>query len=365
MVNISKQTPHLLVATGLYPPQIGGPATYAKLLHDELPSYGWEVSVVNFGDVLHLPRGVRHVVYAYRLFKKVRSDSVMFAQDPVSVGVPAWLVAFLTRVPFGIRIAGDWAWEQARQRFGVHDGIDEFQNTRHGLRVGFIKGVQAFVARRADFVVTPSRYFRDIVTGWGVADEKINVVYSGVDLTKIPQCSETPHKKIILSGGRFVPWKGFEGVIDVMALLSDWELWLAGNGPERNHLEAKVKQEGLGDRVLFLGSLKKEEFYEQACEADVFVLNTGYEGLSHMLIEVMYLGLPVITTNIGGNPELITHEKEGFLVEPHNTNEMIKAIHLTENDNIRANLIENARTKVEQFSIQNSFDHLERILRKV
>ena len=117
---------HLIIATGIYPPQIGGPATYSKLLHDELPKRGWEVDVVNFGDVLNYIWGFRHIVYMYRLFNKIKKSSILYAQDPVSVGLPVFLISKIMRCNFVLKIVGDYAWEQGKQRFGVLDDLDTF-----------------------------------------------------------------------------------------------------------------------------------------------------------------------------------------------------------------------------------------------
>ena len=108
----------ILIATGLYPPDIGGPATYVCMLEKELPAHGIECVTVPFTHVRHLPKIVRHVVYFWKLVKEARAMDAVYAQDPVSVGVPALLVSFIFRKPFLIRLGGDYAWEQGQQRFG-------------------------------------------------------------------------------------------------------------------------------------------------------------------------------------------------------------------------------------------------------
>ncbi len=79
----------ILIATGIYPPDIGGPATYSKLLKDELPGRGIDVQVLSFGQVRHLPKIIRHFSYLLKILKLGRGVDVIYAQDPVSVGFPA------------------------------------------------------------------------------------------------------------------------------------------------------------------------------------------------------------------------------------------------------------------------------------
>ena len=85
----------ILIATGIYPPSVGGPATYSKILRDELPKRGVEVSVLSFDEVRHFPKGVSHVSYFLKIISRGWGVDVIFAQDPVSVGLPAFFAALL------------------------------------------------------------------------------------------------------------------------------------------------------------------------------------------------------------------------------------------------------------------------------
>ena len=83
----------ILIATGLFPPEIGGPATYSKLLQDMLPDFGFWVTVLPFREVRRLPKLIRHVWYFWRVVRAGFYADIIFAQDPVSVGLPAALAA--------------------------------------------------------------------------------------------------------------------------------------------------------------------------------------------------------------------------------------------------------------------------------
>ena len=115
----------VLLAAALYPPQEGGPATYTKLLVDELPARGVETSLVLFRSVLGYPPGIRHMLYMWKLWRASRDADLVYAQDPVSVGLPAALVTFFLRKPLVIKVVGDHVWEQGTQRFGVMQTLDE------------------------------------------------------------------------------------------------------------------------------------------------------------------------------------------------------------------------------------------------
>jgi len=90
----------ILVATGLYPPEGGGPSTYAKALFDELPKQGVSVEVLPFSRVRKYPPVIRHMVYFFLCLKLSKEVSVIYAMDPVSVGLPASLAALFSGKKF-------------------------------------------------------------------------------------------------------------------------------------------------------------------------------------------------------------------------------------------------------------------------
>ena len=110
----------------------------------------------------------------------------------------------------------------------------------------------------------------------------------------------------IISVGRFVPWKGFKVLMDVVAEVQkdipDVVLEIAGSGDDSEYAAYANKHEY--NFVKFLGLVKHDTLMRRIRAADCFALNTGYEGLSHLLIEAMALETPVVTTKVGGNTEL-------------------------------------------------------------
>jgi len=83
----------ILIATGVYPPESGGPATYSKFLNDNLPGKGFEVEVYPFREVRKYPKIIRHIAYFLEALRKAKGKDIIYAQDPVSVGLPAFLAS--------------------------------------------------------------------------------------------------------------------------------------------------------------------------------------------------------------------------------------------------------------------------------
>ncbi|HEY5383473.1 MAG TPA: glycosyltransferase family 4 protein [Candidatus Paceibacterota bacterium] len=332
----------ILLATPLYPPDSGGPSTYAKLLVDELPKRGIEVSLLKFGEVRHLPPGVRHVAYFLKCLAHTRGVDAVYALDPVSVGLPAALAAFVMGKKFMLRVPGDYAWEQGRQRFGVVDEIDEFQHKKYGRGVERLRGIQKFVARRAQKIVVPSEYMRRVVSGWVTDAKKVEVIYSSIHVpVEFVLPKERPSGFLVITIARRVPWKGIEALEKVVARESSWHFKLLDGLP---HNEA-------------MGWVKV---------ADAFALNSTYEGLSHALVEAMALGTPVVATNVGGNPELITPGETGLLIPPKDDEALHAALKNIEQhpDEAHSRAVR-AKERAQQFSIDMTIKKLVTLLSSI
>jgi len=353
----------ILVAAGLYPPDIGGPATYARMIEERLPPRGIEVTILAFGQVRHLPKIIRHLAYGYRLWKMTDGHDVIYALDGVSVGLPAMLVAKFKKKPLIIRLGGDYAWEQGSQRFKLTATLDWYTKNRQEANwtTRLLAWIQDVVVARATKVVVPSHYLKSIVATWrGVKAENIEVIYSALFPLTVPDSKDDLRTQLnyssftIMSAGRLVPWKGFSTLLDVVAELKndipDLTLVIAGNGPQQSVLENKIKELQIEQQVRLVGSLSKEALGASIKAADVFVLNTGYEGLSHQLIEVMDIGVPIVTTKVGGNGELIEDRVTGLLVKFDDINGLKEAIlELNRDNNLGKTLSANAKAKVSDF----------------
>lgn len=323
----------LVVATPLYPPDLGGPSTYAYLLEQQLPSRGIAVEVVKFGDVRHLPKFVRHIAYFFKTVQALRTADAVLALDPVSVGLPAMLAARIARKPLYLKVGGDYAWEQGTQRFGIRSSLDVFVHEQVvPFPVRILRFMQAYVATHARSVIAPSQYLKNIIAAWGVPAERIVVVYNAVQKETtgtFPESLLFHSQPRIVTAGRLVPWKGIPGLIDAVAIARDEfpsiSLTIVGDGPDRTMLEAYAETQLL-NVVSFTGALSHADTLAVMKHADVFALNSTYEGLSHLLIEAASLGVPIVATSVGGNTEVITDGVSGLLVSSGDSEALAQAL---------------------------------------
>ena len=346
----------ILIATPLYPPEIGGPATHVMLCEEVLPKQGFELSIVKFADVRHLPKIVRHLAYFWKVFVQARKVDLVYALDPVSVGFPVLCAAKLRGVPFILRVPGDFAWEQYAQGAGdATDTLDTFQTKRYDFTTELRRKVEHIVAKNAKRVIVPSEYLKKIVEQWNVSTEKISVVYSAFEREGENNESYARRPFTILSAGRLVPWKGFPTLVHafatVYASFPEAHLLIAGEGSERSIIERAITGSGLSGAVTLLGQLPQKELRAKMRTARIFALNTNYEGLSHVLLEAMDAGAVIVTTNVGGNPELIENEKSGLLVSYNDEAALSQAMVRILNDTLLSErLRREALTRLQQFS---------------
>ena len=367
----------VLIATGVFPPEGGGPATYSKTLLDELPKRGIAISVLPYREVRKYPKVVRHVAYFFMLLARTfrEKPDIIYAQDPLSVGLPAALVSFVTRKKFLLKVVGDYAWEQASARFAYTDTLESFQTAELSFIPALMRGIERWVAMRAERIVVPSKYLGRIVSMWGIPKKKIVIVYNGIEaetvgLKQVIRGLLKFRGKLVISTGRLVPWKGFEGLIRVHAKLvqkfEDLRLLIIGTGPDANRLEALVRNLGVEESVIFTGNVERAAALRYMRAADVFALNTRYEGFSHVLLEASTIGVPIVTTRIGGNPELIEDNMNGFLVKPDDTSALEHRIEkLLVSSETRLRLAGNAKKRVEKFSIATMVDETVKVFESI
>ncbi len=196
-----------------------------------------------------------------------------------------------------------------------------------------------------------------------ISPQKIEVVYNGLDFSEIPKINEIKSskkemdfedKKVIGMVANFRGMKGHACFIEMTEFLlkerSDLHFIFVGEGCEKVQYEEQVQKRGIALHFHFLGRVSL--IYEALNLMDIFVLPSEWEGFPVSILEAMAWGIPVIATNVGGVPEIVEHEKTGFLIPPKNPLALNHAIlEILKNDTLREKLIQNAQRRVkEQFT---------------
>lgn len=185
--------------------------------------------------------------------------------------------------------------------------------------------------RVADRIITVSDALRKLALEFGADPSRVRVVGNGIDLARFSPMPRDnaratlglpPDAKVLVSVGGLVERKGFHRVIDclpeLLARHPDLHFIIVGGpGPEGDfsaQLRTQVGRLGLDDRVHFLGSMAPDRLRVPLSAADVFVLASSYEGWANVILEAMACGLPVVTTRVGGNAQVVARPELGTLV---------------------------------------------------
>lgn len=185
--------------------------------------------------------------------------------------------------------------------------------------------------KRADRIFSVSESLRQHAISLGVEASKISVVANGVDTVRFHPVDKLEARrrfnipagaKVLISVGALVKRKGFHRVIDILPNLltsqPDLHYLIVGSaGPEgdiRAELEKQVQVLNLESKVHFFGAISSDELKYPLSAADIFVLATSNEGWANVFLEAMACGLPVVTTDVGGNAEVVCRPELGTIV---------------------------------------------------
>lgn len=210
-------------------------------------------------------------------------------------------------------------------------GVSVVVNTRHGQRAGHNwKSRLPFrwASHLVDRIITVSDdAARLCVDDDGVNPQKVRRIWNGIDLADFAFCGPIT-RSVAISVARLSPEKDFPTLLKavpfVVQQIPDFQLKIVGNGPERERLEQLVAESGITDRVQLLG--ERTDVPELLGGAGFFVTSSLTEGISLTLLEAMAVGLPVVATAVGGNPEIVVDGETGYLVPPSDEQQLAAAI---------------------------------------
>jgi glycosyltransferase involved in cell wall biosynthesis len=237
------------------------------------------------------------------------------------------------------------------------DSTYDLHNERSGPRHRVLEYVSNQCLHRAIAVSHATK--QDWVRRTHLAAERVLTIHNGIDpeqfvrrtdRTEARRLLGLPADRLLLGGvGRLDEAKGFGYLIEAVALLAsdypDLLLVLAGQGPLRQTLEARVAQLGVADQVRFLGFRKDVQPVYDAL--DVFTLSSLCEALPYALLEAMATELPVVGTAVAGVPEVIVPGETGFVVPPRDPQALAAALRpLLESADLRRRLGSAGRARV-------------------
>jgi len=325
----------ILITVGIFPPDIGGPASFVPKIAELYSNSGHDVTVVCLTDrkqndnlnfkVVRILRNqnllIRWIKTVSQIIRQGYNADLLFVN-----GLPmeSYIANIFTRKKLIRKIVGDWAWERGMNKKIINESFDEFQNNKHNLHLEIAKFSRGWTATKADLIITPSNHLKNVVKGWGVKENRIKVIYNGTKLKNKPDpIDDQPNDYFkFITVGRLAPWKNIDIIIEA---LSDYKkanqnfiFYIVGSGPEETKLKKLVNDLDLENFVTFTGQLQKDDLNYYLQKSDIYIQASSYEGLPHVILEAMSHNLSIISTPIGGTNEVIQDGKNGWVWELEN-----------------------------------------------
>jgi glycosyltransferase involved in cell wall biosynthesis len=360
----------VLIVSGIWPPDVGGPASHAPEVAAFLRLRGHDVEVVTTADAEPAPEDYRVHWVRRSLLPGVRhAQGVRLVRDRASRADVVYTTgmfgrssmgALLAHTPFVVKLTADPAYERAR-RWGLwHGSLEDFQR-RAPLTTLPLRLARDADVRRAAHVITPSTYLRELALGWGVADNRATVLPNPAPPLPQLRPREELRAELALDGptlafaGRLTAQKSLDVGIEA-ARRAGVALVIAGDGPDRAALERR-------GYARFVGRLPRHRVLELFRAADASLLSSSWENFPHTVVEALAVGTPVIATRAGGVGEVVRDGENGLVVEPGDAQVLAGAIaRFFADGELAARLRANAAPSVAGYSAEHVYGRLEQIL---
>ncbi|MDA9675094.1 glycosyltransferase family 4 protein [Candidatus Actinomarina] len=318
---------NILITVGIFPPDIGGPASFVPNISNFLIENGHNVKIICLSevgnnhiednlDVIRIRRSsslpIRWLKTIYQIVKNGRNSDLIFVNG---IGVESTIAALILKKKLIRKIVGDPVWERAYNQKKTIESFDEFQNNKHSFLIEVQKLLRNWSINSAEIVITPSDHLKNFVSELGFNNEilKIN---NGIDITDIKRTNVHKADINLLIISRLVIQKNINIVIEAMELLDNKKVKLSiiGEGGESSKLEGVIHELNLQNRVQLLGKIDNNKISQFLLTADIFIQASDYEGLPHSVLEAINYEVPILSTEVGGCKDLLNDGERGFII---------------------------------------------------
>ena len=316
----------VLVTVGIFPPDIGGPATFVpKIVNYFQNELNYEIEILTLSDSKNLDikdrffvkRIDRNLPIIYRWLKTIftiyklgKNKDLIFVNG---LGTESTIANIFLKKKIIRKIVGDPVWERAYNKGKISENFDEFQSKKYGVSISLQKKVRNFSIKNSDVVITPSQHLKNFILNLGFKN-KIETINNGITIPEESAQIFTNDQTNITIVSRLVTHKNIEKIIAAISDLNNSliKLNIIGDGPELNQLQSIASRSKNKENVIFHGKLDRDDINSIFLKSDIYVQASNYEGLPHSLLEAMSYGIPVLCTPVGECKELLGNEDRGY-----------------------------------------------------
>lgn len=369
---------NVLIVSGIWPPDVGGPASHAPEAAGELRARGHGIEVLTTADsspapaayTVHwvsrrIPIGLRHLATAWRIARTARRADVVYSTGMLGRSAAG---ASLARRPLVLKLTSDPVFERSLRYRLTGGSLEAFQRQR-GLRIRALRQARDAALRRAAHLVCPSESLRRLAVAWGVPPDRVTLLPNPVSPPELAERDELRRRHgldgpTLAFAGRLTPQKSLDVALHALARSRGVSLVLAGDGPDAEQLRRLAGELSLDGRARFVGPQPREAVFELLRAADAALLSSSWENFPHMVVEALAVGTPVVATATGGVAEIVDDGRNGLLVPPGDPDALAAAIHRFFGDEeLRDRLRAAAVQSVAEYAPDRIYDRLEEILR--
>jgi glycosyltransferase involved in cell wall biosynthesis len=316
----------ITIVSGIYPPDVGGPATFSEAFAEYLCSKSIKVNIVSThesknisyqpSDFLQIKLFSRNskiffrtLNIAFEIGKKFRSSQMVIANGAFLETYLGTLFA-LGKAKYVTKIPGDIVWERACSSGYTNVDVFTFQSTKLNAKYKLLRFLFSRSLKRSEAVIVPAPYLRNLCLSWGINESKIIDLGNTVDTDRFQPNSKIEKIYDVITVSRLVPVKQIDMLIKVCANLN-LSLAIVGDGPLLKDLQSLSSK--LKARVSFLGLQNQTQLPLIYQQSKVFVLNSQIEATSYALLEARSSGLVSIANSGTGSEQVIRHLVDGIL----------------------------------------------------
>tara|TARA_B100001113_G_scaffold12613_2_gene9847 strand:- start:4233 stop:5354 length:1122 start_codon:yes stop_codon:yes gene_type:complete len=360
-------------------PTFGGSGVLATELGVELSKKGHEIHFITYNQPVKLELLSNNVHF----HEVVVPDYPLFHYPPYELALSSKLVEMVKKYNIDVlhvhyAIPHAYAAFMAKQMLNSERIRIPVFTTLHGTDITLVgshpsyKSAVEFSINNSDYVTTVSKSLKNDTTNLFNIQTEINVIPNFVNLDKyqkqnVPIDLLTKNNKIITHVSNFRKVKRISDVIDVFHGINKKipsKLLMVGEGPEKNKAEKKVKKMGIKDKVIFFGN--SNETSKILSFSDLFLLTSEVESFGLSALEAMAASVPVISTKIGGIPEVNKDGFSGLLSEVGDIDKMISdSLYILSSEKVLNQFKKKAREQAKKFNIQNIVPQYEKIYKKL
>ncbi|MDP3956218.1 MAG: glycosyltransferase family 4 protein [bacterium] len=329
-----ERTKKIVIATPIYPPTPGGPATHAKRYVDYFLKNNIDAPVLSYGAMndsqtvsLAIPFGFRHMRYVHRLYAISKNAQAILALDALGVGLPALIVSKIRRIPLLLRVGGDILWERSVSG-GESTSMGIWYRRDKSRNIVFL--LVRMVMRMSALIVVPSDMLKDLyVSSYGISEEKIIVLPNPLPQHTEVVPIETGFRDIVYAS-RFVAYKNLLRLIEAFEIVAtdeyDARLVLFGQGEQLDVLRQKrenIFRQDIRNRVLIIEHAPAKERLGIMAGASLCVAPALTEFYPNYVMECLSFGVPFVISREHGLPFKVIEEAQ---FNPLSVDDMARAI---------------------------------------